>query len=273
MKTLIVDADRCLRDGLCLSVCNKGVLCDNAEGLPVLAEAPEARCNECGHCAAVCPVGAILPPGGAGEAAVPLDPALKVDFAAASQFLLSCRSVRRYKETPVSKEEIIQLLDVARKAPSGSNAQPLRWKIVSGRETMSRISALTVEWYDTCARHDPVLSTRYNPDNIVSRFAGGYDIIMRGAPNAVFAISGPDARWGPEDAAIALTYFCLAANAKNIGSCWCGFAMRAVDAYAPLRELLKLGDEDVVRGIAFFGYPAVTFHAVPPRRPLRVEWL
>ena len=40
------------------------------------------------------------------------------------------RSVRRYKPDPVADEIVLELIDAARLAPSGSNAQPCRFKIV-----------------------------------------------------------------------------------------------------------------------------------------------
>jgi nitroreductase len=45
------------------------------------------------------------------------------------------RSIRKFKPDPVPDEYIIALLDAARLAPSGCNAQPWRFKIVRDRET------------------------------------------------------------------------------------------------------------------------------------------
>lgn len=272
MREVIVDRDRCLQCGLCIDVCNRRVLMADGEGFPVIDPATEHLCNECGHCGGVCPIQACVAPGEK-DTVYPLDSAKTIDFEQARQFILSCRSMRRYKEEPVSREAVTEILEIARRAPTGSNAQPIRWLVVSGRDKMRAISDMIIDWFDGNVRNDPELSKRYNVDWIVSRYRGGYDVIFRGAPNAAFAVTGPDARWGQEDSAIALTYFCLAAHAKNIGSCWCGFGMRAVNLYPPLRQYLNLSKTDVVRGIAFFGYPDIVYHATAPRRPLKVEWL
>jgi nitroreductase len=40
------------------------------------------------------------------------------------------RSIRKFKPDPVPEEHIMALLDSARLAPSGSNAQPWRFKVV-----------------------------------------------------------------------------------------------------------------------------------------------
>ncbi len=110
-------------------------------------------------------------------------------------------------------------------------------------------------------------------DAMLARYREGYDPILRSASNAVIAVTDKNAPWGPVDASIAVTYFCLAAHARGIGSCWCGFGMRAIQTYQPLRDFVGIDDASQVQGIAFFGYPTVAYRAVPPRKPLRVTWL
>ncbi len=63
------------------------------------------------------------------------------------------RSYRRFKESdPVSLETLKQLVDVARLAPSAGNKQPLRFRLVAGREGLEKVfpcliwAALLKEW-------------------------------------------------------------------------------------------------------------------------------
>jgi nitroreductase len=50
------------------------------------------------------------------------------------------RSIRKYKADPVPDECISALLDAARLAPSGCNAQPWRFKVVKDRETKLKLA-------------------------------------------------------------------------------------------------------------------------------------
>jgi len=50
------------------------------------------------------------------------------------------RSIRRFKTEPVPGEYITELLMAARLAPSGSNAQPWRFKIVKDEEMKSKLA-------------------------------------------------------------------------------------------------------------------------------------
>ena len=50
------------------------------------------------------------------------------------------RSIRKFKPGPVPEECIAALLDAARLAPSGCNAQPWRFKVVTDRETRLKLA-------------------------------------------------------------------------------------------------------------------------------------
>jgi len=50
------------------------------------------------------------------------------------------RSIRKFKSDPVPNGVITALLDAARLAPSGSNAQPWRFKIVKDSETKKKLA-------------------------------------------------------------------------------------------------------------------------------------
>ena len=54
--------------------------------------------------------------------------------------ILTRRSIRAYKDTPVAKELIIKILDEARRAPSSANTQPWEFAVFGGRvmEEMKR---------------------------------------------------------------------------------------------------------------------------------------
>jgi len=50
------------------------------------------------------------------------------------------RSIRKFKSDPVPSEHITALIEAARLAPSGSNTQPWRFKIVSDEETKAKLA-------------------------------------------------------------------------------------------------------------------------------------
>jgi nitroreductase len=50
------------------------------------------------------------------------------------------RSIRKFKDTPVPEETLLEILDSARLAPSGCNAQPWRFKIVTDAGERKKIA-------------------------------------------------------------------------------------------------------------------------------------
>jgi nitroreductase len=50
------------------------------------------------------------------------------------------RSIRRFKSDAVPDEHVMELIEAARLAPSGSNAQPWRFKIVTDEETRQKLA-------------------------------------------------------------------------------------------------------------------------------------
>lgn len=54
--------------------------------------------------------------------------------------ILKRRSVREYLDEPVSDEDILQLLEAARLAPSGNNKQPWHFIVVRSLETRQALA-------------------------------------------------------------------------------------------------------------------------------------
>jgi nitroreductase len=56
--------------------------------------------------------------------------------------IYNCRAMRRLKPDPVPEETLIQLIEAANQAPSGSNRQGARWVIVRDAEQKAKLADL-----------------------------------------------------------------------------------------------------------------------------------
>ena len=64
--------------------------------------------------------------------------------------IYNCRAMRRLKPDPVSEEDILQLIDAANQAPTGSNQQGARWVVVRDpdqRKDLADLNQSAVEAY------------------------------------------------------------------------------------------------------------------------------
>lgn len=260
MIQISVDRDLCRHDGACVEVCPAHKLHLDAENLP--EEIPAESCIFCGHCVAVCPSGALHHNGLDDEAFLPVF----TDWPAPSVidgFLASRRSVREFKPEPIGRETMKALLDVARRAPTASNSQKLRWIVVDGCEKVHAVAGAVVEGGSIGGLHP----------SLVAQWNAGYDFVLRGAPTVVVVCAPEEYAWGKEDGAIALTFLELAAEARHIGVCWAGYLTRIAQSYAALRTLLGVPQGYAVRGGLMLGEGTHDYAHIPPRRPSSVHWV
>jgi nitroreductase/NAD-dependent dihydropyrimidine dehydrogenase PreA subunit len=259
MSHMTVDVNLCKKDGSCVAVCPSGALCLSEDGYP--AEFSEARCILCGQCMAVCAAGALAHADMPSHSFEPL-PGMQPTPEQMDGLLKSRRSIRAFKEQPVSREVIQACLDIARRAPSANNSQKLHWIVLDGNEKVRELAREMIFG---------VQSVGMQP-RLLEQWENGEDKMLRGAPMVVVACAPTEYAWGKEDAAIALSYFEMAAETRGIGACWAGFLTRIAAVHAPVRWQLKVPNGYSVRGALMVGESKYAYHLIPPRKALSVQW-
>lgn len=271
---LIVNEESCVNCGICSEICPSGSLRNGKNGPELLLS---QACLACGHCVAICPNEALdlLTAPKVNQVKVERFPVIDADTAAT--FLRSRRSIRSYKQEKVSREALLQLLDIARFAPSGSNLQGLSYIVYESPELLKRIKEVTVDWLEGLLEEQiqkGAKSTIY--ESVVSVYRNtGEDVVLRGAPQLIVAIAPnemPTDR-GRDNGHFSLSYLELYATTLGLGTCWAGLMERcAQNKYKPLLELLNMPQNMSVAGAVMVGYPKYTFPRLVDRNPLNVTW-
>ncbi len=142
------------------------------------------------------------------------------------------RSIRKYKDTPVEREKIEQVLDAARLAPSWKNLQCWRFLVLTDP-----------------ARKEALLSA-FAEDNPGRKafLQAPVAIVICGDPAESDVSHGVD--YYVADAAIAFEHICLAAHAVGLGTCWMGLFDEA-----DMKAKLGIPDHMRVVGVTPLGYP------------------
>jgi nitroreductase/NAD-dependent dihydropyrimidine dehydrogenase PreA subunit len=267
---LRVDLELCTMCGACTTVCPVGIVHLGVDR-PEVSE-PEFCCS-CGQCVAVCPEDALdnIRAPLADQAPLPRFPVL--DAPTAALFMRSRRSTRAYKKKAVPRETLLQLLEIARFAPSGSNSQGLSYLVVTDPEVLKELRRVIVEWIEgLMAAGKPVVP---NFTRTVAAYrTTGADWALRDSPCLIVATAPRELEAGPVSARLALEYVELYATTLGLGTCWAGAAGRCATApYPPLLETLGIPDGVAVVGLLMAGYPRYAFKHLPDRDPLRVSWL
>jgi len=148
--------------------------------------------------------------------------------------ILTRRSVRRFTEEKISRQDLELILKCAAYAPSGMNKQTWQFTAITDRNKLDEFAAvigneLGREGYNF-----------YNADVLI-------------IPSNV-----RDGIWSKEDNACALENIFLAAHSMGIGSVWVNQLQTICDKPAVRAFLREWGipEEHVVHGMAALGYAA-----------------
>lgn len=273
MSLFTVDKKKCRLCGICVAACPAGLVRINGhQSVPMPVESADEACFDCGHCVAACPNGALAHKNATPQQCLPLRKELRIGAAQVAQLLRGRRSVRNYKARPVARKTILELLDIARFAPSGCNSQPVHWLVIHDTQQVRRISAMVVDGLRDMLKQNPDLPIRDVLTRLLKAWDGGADIVSRGAPHLILAHAPQANPMAPSACIIAQTYLELAASAFGLGACWVGLVDMTANTWPPLRQFLKLPEGHAVFGTMAVGHPKFPYARIPPRHPLRVLW-
>jgi nitroreductase/NAD-dependent dihydropyrimidine dehydrogenase PreA subunit len=273
MGLLIVDESRCKKDGICAAECPMAIIqVQKKESFPLLVQGGDTICLQCGHCVAVCPHGALSHDRIPLEKCPPIEKELVIEKAQAFQFLRSRRSIRFYKDQPVEREKIEELINLARYAPSAGNAQPVEWHVFTNEDQIQQLSKMTVEWMRLAIEKDTQGKLPPYMPLVVAGYDAGFDAILRSAPVVIAASASKMAANGIVDASLALSYLDLAAPTLGLGTCWAGLLQNGMLASKKIRDFMGLPEDHVHHYPMMLGYPKYKYHRLPERKNPEVYW-
>lgn len=142
------------------------------------------------------------------------------------------RSIRKYKDLPVEREKIEQVLDAARLAPSWKNLQCWRFLVLTRPEQREK------------------LLDAFLDDNPGKKAIAMAPVVIVACGNPAESDAANGINYFVADVAIAFEHLCLAAHAVGLGTCWMGLYDEAV-----VKAALAIPDAIRVVGITPLGYP------------------
>lgn len=185
------------------------------------------------------------------------------------------RSIRRYSSTPVPGELLNKLLEAARLAPSTSNTQSWKFKVVTdpGARRELREAAHGQKFVEQAPA---IIACCMDFNAFEDRGKRTLELVMTGAvrPSLEMVLravrGGKDREFDPErvvingvmNVSIAAEHIALAATSLGLGTCW----VRAFDA-AEVERIIGVPEGVKVLSLMTIGYPAEE-PAARPRRPM-----
>jgi nitroreductase len=135
------------------------------------------------------------------------------------------RSIRKYKSTPVSQDDIEYVLEAARLAPSWSNRQCWRYIVVTDEELRKKIT--------------------------IRDWAAEAPVVIVGCADPTKAGNQAGKPYYMLDMGISMEHLVLAAHDRGLGTCWLGLHFDE----DVLREALEVPESHRVVALTPLGYP------------------
>ena len=148
------------------------------------------------------------------------------------EVLLKRRSVRKFSDEDVTKEQLDKILKAGLLAPTSMNRKPCNFLVVSNKDTLKELSEVKVHG---------------------SQF-------LAGANKAIVVIANTlQADTWIEDSSIALSFMHLMATDIGVGSCWIQIHLResadGEESEKLVRDIVKVDDYFRIVGILALGIP------------------
>ena len=273
MSETIFKQEACVKCGICSEVCPVGIIDrPNAEKFPVITAENKKNCIQCGHCEAFCPNEAVELKGADLQKAARSQKQTAITPEQIGYYFPMRRSVRRYKQQPVDRQTLEQILDIVRYAPSGVNHQPVSWIVIYSTAELKKITGMVIDVMRQLVKDKSPLASMMGFQNMVSAWEQGGDFVCRQAPHLLIAHARKDDRIAPVDATIALTHFELVAPAFGLGACWAGYFSIVANLSPAIRKAAGIPDDHVQLGSMLVGYPQHAPQRIPKRQRATVTW-
>ena len=164
------------------------------------------------------------------------------------EVLLKRRSVRKFTEEPVSKENIEALLHAAMSGPSACNKKPWEFYVITNEKKLEELKNASK----------------------FTKFSSKLAIVVCG--NLSRALPMQMAEYWIQDCSAATENILLRATDLGLGAVWCGIhpQKRAVER---VQQMLETGNKIVPLNIIFIGHPAEEPEARDQYEEKRVHYI
>jgi nitroreductase len=189
------------------------------------------------------------------------------------------RSIREYTEEPVSDQDLDKILEAARQAPSGENAQPWRFVVVKDPGTRKKLGALAGGGSGrrfTAEFVTKKMQERFSSLEDEAKRKAAFEKLTSGRVSAFLAdapvnivVCGKKDVWDlPYDTSAAIENMLLMITALDLGACWVIAPCIDIRDEERLKNLLNMPEGFKAISIISIGHPTRP-HRPRPRLPIQ----
>lgn len=287
-----INQEKCKKCKLCVDVCPVNIIGINKANQIYFIPERELICLHCGQCMAICTTEAIKIDGLSYKDNLFNLPENKVDYNNFVNFLANRRSVRNFKDKPVSKEIIQKILDALDFAPFGAEPEKINITVINNRKKIeSSLPAIEnflnniIKWVNNPfasfiikqKKGIETLNTIKNhlyPMIKLKNYKLEYgDRITRGAPAIIIFHAEKGAEEHTNNSLIYATYTMLTAHSLGLGATIIGIVPPAINKTKELKELFQIPEKNEATISVIIGYPKYKYQKTIKRKNHNVNWI
>ena len=290
---MIVNQETCSKCGTCASICPVRAINHSKGEFPSPNPDRAQTCVRCAHCMAICPKGSISISGLSDKDLLDL-PENIPNYQAFFDLLITRRSIRNFKDQPVPREFLEQIVQAITQAPMGFPPHKTHVTVIQERSTILKMLPIITKIYEDMLAwmKNPVIRFAIKSQTDPETFSSiknhllplmsirlpemkktNSDEITWGAPALMLFHAHKSAETHTVDACIALTYAFLAAHALGLGVTVSGLIPPAVNHSPELQNMLKIPEDHEVVCCMMLGYPRYKFRKGIKRPLASVSWV
>ncbi len=288
-KAFIEVLDTCIGCNSCVEVCPRYLFSLKDNKAVIINFDP---CHDCGHCVAVCPVDAI-------NHKRLITTSLEVDFPTVEKglnyqntltIIRQRRSIRYFTEKKVSDEQIRQLINLGRFAPTGHNARKVAYTIVKEREQIEDILNEMILFFKELQKKvsnplwtilavlagkrksfNQAKKNMYRINSHVNHCDKGIDKVFHNASTLILIHVTKKTAAPVEDCNIAAQNILLGAPSLGLGGTFIGYLVHSWKRSKKIKDMLNLPNTHGLYACLAIGYPKNKFKRYVPRPEPKVK--
>ena len=277
MIDITIDRNSCIQCGACADICYAGDVFEMKEDDPVVVH-PEI-CRLCGHCVAVCPTDSLS------HEKIPIQdcPLIDQQQLPSIDMMITAfrarRSYRRYKDRPVPREMILELISHSRWIPTGYNRQFLDWIVMENKQSIKKLLQRVLEEVRHSAKHGRDASKYLGGlsvediDRLIELAVDKEKLFFFNAPVVLAGYCEKNSVCAREEATYAAYNITLVAERMGLGTCHIGSIHLLLEEFPHLQnDVLGIPDNRELQVLLTLGYPIWRFRRMVPRRMPNIKW-
>ncbi len=292
MSTEIISiTEDCIGCGNCSDVCPRYIfdIVDNK----AITNQNLFRCHDCGACVAVCSENAIIQHR-------MIENSLNEDFPKKGKTLSyeqvletirQRRSIRYFSDKKVTNEQIKQLIDLGRYAPTGHNDRNVCYTIINDRKKLEFLLDTMIELFKKLKKQlnstfwnaiasiagkkkffDKARKSLYRLESHIENWGKGIDKVLHYSSTLILIHADKETSSPIEDCNIAAQNIALGAPTLGLGATFIGYVQKSWENSKRIREIIDLPQNHTLYACLAVGYPKNNYRRLVPRPVAKVTY-